>query len=194
MLADQPSGEAALARNPTSTADETSGATTARACPSRTLLTSVGVGVVVLDQITKAAVRAMVPLYESVTVIPGFFDITYVRNTGAAFGFLNAADLPFKPVIMTAIALTALAAIAFYASRTTSQEPLGRLGLAFVMGGAVGNLIDRLTVGYVVDFVDVYWRGWHFWAFNVADASITVGASLLILDMMWVKRDVSEAV
>ncbi len=77
--------------------------------------------------------------------------------------------------------------------RSVARTPFARVGLAFVVGGAVGNLIDRVSVGYVLDFVDVYWRGWHFWAFNVADAAISVGASLLILDMLLVNRHVSSA-
>jgi signal peptidase II len=161
---------------------------------SRRLLIALGVITVVLDQGTKAAVRALLPLYDSVSVIPGFLNFTYVQNTGAAFGLLNSADLPFKPAIMTVVALTALVAISVYAMKTSSQDPLGQIGLALVMGGAVGNLIDRVTTGYVVDFVDAYWGNWHFWAFNVADAAITVGACLLILDMMLVNRHVSETI
>src|SRR6187431_1401563 len=112
--------------------------------------------IVALDQATKAAVRARLPLYESVTVIPGFLDLTHVRNTGAAFGFLNAVDFPFKPVVIPMVALLALLAIAAYAARLDAREWGGRLGLALILGGAVGNLIDRTRNGYVVDFVDVY--------------------------------------
>ncbi len=165
-----------------------------RFVPSRRLLIVLGVLTVVLDQGTKAAVRTLLPLYDSVAVIPGFLDFTYVQNTGAAFGLLNSADVPFKPAIMTVVALTALIAISTYAMKTSSQDPMGQIGLALVMGGAVGNLIDRVTTGYVVDFVDAYWGDWHFWAFNVADAAITVGACLLILDMLLVDRHVSETV
>lgn len=147
---------------------------------------------VVLDQVAKALVRSALPLHESMVVIPGVLDFTHVRNTGAAFGLLNAIDLPFKPAILTAIALTALAAIGLYAARTTSREWPTLLGLTFVIGGAIGNLIDRVTTGYVLDFIDVYWRGWHFWVFNVADAAISVGATLLVLDMLLVHRHVSE--
>ena len=150
--------------------------------------------ILVLDQVSKALVRAWLPLHSSVTIIPELLDFRYVRNTGAAFGLLNAADIPFKAALMTAIALFALIAIAVYASRATRDEPLSKLGLAAVLGGAVGNLIDRVTSGYVVDFVDVYWRSWHFWAFNVADAAITAGACCLILDMAFLHRHVSETV
>jgi len=140
--------------------------------------------VLVLDQATKAAVRAWLALHESVTVVPGFLDLTHVRNTGAAFGFFNATDFPFKSVIMVGVAGIALLAIALYATQLPAEERLARGGLALILGGAIGNLIDRATVGYVVDFVDAYWRHYHFWAFNVADAAISVGAVVLLLDMV----------
>ena len=152
------------------------------------------VGIVVLDQVTKAIVRTSLQLHESVTIVPGFLNVTHIRNTGAAFGLLNSADIPLKPALMTVVALIALIAIGYYALQAPSQEPLVRLGLALVLGGAVGNLIDRITAGYVIDFVDVYAGDWHFWAFNVADSAITVGASLLILDLAFVNRHVSETV
>ncbi len=140
--------------------------------------------IVVADQLTKGMVRAWLPLHSVVTIIPDLLDFRYVRNTGAAFGLLNSVDIPFKPALMTAVALFALIAIAIYASRAAPDEQLTKLGLALVLGGAVGNLIDRIATGYVVDFVDVYWGDWHFWAFNVADAAITVGAGCVILEMI----------
>ena len=144
--------------------------------------------IVALDQATKALVRARLPLYESVTVIPGFFDLTHVRNTGAAFGMLNGVDFAYKPAVMVIVALIALGAVASYALTLPSTQQIARYGLALILGGAVGNLIDRATVGYVVDFVDVYWRGIHFWAFNVADSAITVGVILMLLDVLGVGR------
>jgi signal peptidase II len=144
--------------------------------------------IVVLDQATKALVRANLPLHESLTVIPGFFDLTHVRNTGAAFGMLNSVDFAYKPVIMVLVALIALGAVASYALTLPSTQQIARYGLALILGGAVGNLIDRATVGYVIDFVDVYWRGVHFWAFNVADSAITVGVVLMLLDVLGVGR------
>ena len=151
--------------------------------------------VVVLDQGVKAIVRRQLALNESVTVIPGFFDLTRVHNTGAAFGFMNTADLPFKTVILACVAIAALAALAMYAATLPLDQWLARTGLALILGGAAGNLIDRIASGYVVDFVDLYWSGWHFWAFNVADASITVGVALMILDLMGAgSRHVSRAV
>lgn len=161
--------------------------------PGRPLLGALAAVVIVLDQVTKALVRLRLPLHDSTEIIPGLLDFTHVRNTGAAFGFLNAVDIPMKPVLMTGIALAALVAIALFAVRTGADEPLARIGLALVCGGATGNLIDRVTAGYVVDFVDFHWMGWHFWTFNVADAAITVGACLLILEMAVLNRHVSTA-
>ena len=148
-----------------------------------------------LDQIVKAIVRREIALNESITVIPGFFDLTRVHNTGTAFGFMNSTDFPFKTVILACIAIGALAALAMYAATLPADQWLARIGLALILGGAAGNLIDRITAGYVVDFVDLYWSGWHFWAFNVADAAITVGVALMILDLLGAgSRHVSRVV
>ena len=155
------------------------------------LLGALAAVVIVLDQATKALVRIRLPLHDSVEIVPGLLNLTHVRNTGAAFGFLNAVDIPMKPALMTAIALAALVAIGLFAVRTGTDEPLTRIGLALVCGGATGNLIDRVTAGHVVDFVDVHWMGWHFWTFNVADSAITIGACLLILEMAVLNRHVS---
>ena len=144
--------------------------------------------IVLLDQATKALVRAKLPLHDSVTVIPGFFDLTHVRNTGAAFGMLDNADFPYKPALMVLVALIALGAVASYALTLPATQRVARFGLALILGGAIGNLIDRATMGYVVDFVDVYFRGVHFWAFNVADSAITVGVVLMLLDVLGVGR------
>lgn len=140
--------------------------------------------VVVADQVTKALVRAFIPLHDSHTVIPGLLDLTHVQNTGAAFGILSAANFPFKQALIAVIATVALISIAIYAARLSPHQKLARLGLALILGGAAGNLIDRVTAGWVVDFVDVYWKDYHFWAFNVADAAITVGVVGMMLDML----------
>jgi signal peptidase II len=140
--------------------------------------------IVAFDQLTKAIVRARLPLHESVTIIPGLVDFTHVRNTGAAFGFLDAVDFPYKTVVIALIATAALIGVGMYAASLAHHQLAARAGLALIIGGAAGNLIDRLTAGSVVDFVDVYWHSWHFWAFNVADSAITVGVAIMILDMI----------
>ena len=148
----------------------------------------IAAAIVIADQVVKALVRARLDLGDTVVVIPNLLNLSRVHNTGAAFGLLNPVDFPFKAVVMTLLPLAALAVLAVYAATLPAEQRLSRLGLAFVIGGAAGNLIDRVTAGYVLDFVDVYWRGWHFWAFNVADASITVGVALMILDLLGVGR------
>ena len=156
---------------------------------------SIAAAVVVLDQIVKAVVRSTLDLHESVVVIPSFFSLTRVHNYGAAFGLMNAAEFPFKTVVLSIVATLALGALSWYGATLPAEQRLARLGLALIIGGAAGNLIDRLGSGYVVDFVDLYWRDWHFWAFNVADAAITVGVSLMILDLLQIGRHrVSRAV
>jgi signal peptidase II len=144
--------------------------------------------VLALDQITKQVVRTTLPLHDTINVIPGLLDITHVQNTGAAFGILNAADFPYKPAVMIAIAAIALVAIAAYGAQLGFHERLARFGLSLILGGAFGNLIDRAIAGHVVDFVDVYFGSAHFWAFNVADAAITIGAVLVLLDMIGLGR------
>jgi signal peptidase II len=149
----------------------------------------IGIGtIVVVDQISKFIVKATIPLYDKHVVIPNFLDVTHVQNTGAAFGLLNAANFPYKSAVMIGIATLALVAISLYARQLGAHERLSRYGLALILGGAFGNLIDRAIAGYVVDFVDVYWGEAHFWAFNVADAAITVGAILVLLEMVGVGR------
>ena len=140
--------------------------------------------IVAVDQLTKFIVRASLPLYAKKVIIPGLLDFTHVQNTGAAFGVLNAADFPYKSALMIGIATLALVAISLYARQLGSHEKLSRYGLALILGGAFGNLIDRAIANYVVDFVDVYWGDAHFWAFNVADAAITIGAILVLFEMI----------
>jgi signal peptidase II len=148
--------------------------------------------IIVVDQLTKAALRARLPVHDSIDIIPGFFSLTHVRNTGAAFGLLNTVEFPFKSAVLALVATCALIGIGVYAARLSVHERTARFGLSLVLGGAIGNLIDRLLLGSVVDFVDLYWRDFHFWAFNVADASITIGVVVLMIDMMGCCRHVSK--
>jgi signal peptidase II len=154
----------------------------------RPLLLSVVGLVVVVDQVVKAAVRPRLELFESYTVIPGFFDLTRVHNTGAAFGLMNALDFPYKAAVLALLQTTALVGLTVYVAMLAPEQRLTRAGLSFVIGGAIGNLIDRILYGYVLDFFDFYRGGWHFWAFNVADAAINIGVALMILDMLGAGR------
>ena len=151
--------------------------------------------IVILDQVVKLLVRSRLELYESVAIIPGVLSLTRVHNTGAAFGLMNTVEFPSKTLVVALIATAALSGLALYAATLDPVQRLSRLGLAFIIGGAAGNLIDRIAYGYVLDFVDAYYGDWHFWAFNVADAAITVGVALMILDIIGVGRHrVSRAV
>ena len=173
---------------PTAAGAETAGVAQPAQTAKFHLFWWVTLGVVALDQITKAIVRSILAPFESMTVIPGLVDLTHVLNSGVAFGLLNELDLPFKNVVTTLLAALALGGIAYYARHVRSEERLARLGLSLILGGAIGNLLDRLLTGRVIDFVDVYWQGWHFWAFNVADASITIGAVLVFVELLVVNR------
>ena len=151
--------------------------------------------VVIFDQLTKWLVRGRLTLHESLEVVPGFFSLTRVHNTGAAYGLLNDVDFPLKTLVMTLVGCAAIAGLALWGATLEPQQQLARKGLAFVLGGAVGNLIDRIASGYVLDFVDLYSGNWHFWAFNVADAAITIGVTLMLLDFLGLRpRRVSRAV
>ena len=144
--------------------------------------------IVVADQLSKFLIKATIPLFSKKTIIPNLLDFVHVQNTGAAFGLLNAAEFPYKTALMIGIATLALVAIALYARQLGNDEQLSRYGLALILGGAFGNLIDRVLVNYVVDFIDVYWGEAHFWAFNIADAAITIGAVLVLLEMVGIGR------
>ncbi len=162
--------------------------------PARYLEVWLPVLIVALDQATKAIIRATLPLHDSVTIIKGFMDFTHVLNSGAAFGILSGADFPFKTVVIAVVATAALIGVGMYAYSLGHHQLIARIGLALILGGAAGNLIDRIATGSVVDFVDVYWRTYHFWAFNVADSAITVGVAIMILDMLSTGPHVSKTV
>ena len=147
-----------------------------------TTLLVIALSVVALDQVTKAVVSSKLLLGESVEVVSGLLHLTLVRNTGMAFGLLSRSDLPYKSVVMTLLSVGALAAVLYYTMRSDQGDRLTRFGLAFILGGALGNIVDRVRFGYVVDFVDAFYGTSHWPAFNVADASICVGVGLLLLD------------
>ena len=136
--------------------------------------------VIVVDQLTKVAVGRLFTYGERLEVIRGFFDLTLVFNKGAAFSFLSSAS-GWQRWFFTAIGVIAALFIIFLLARHSSQR-LFSAGLALIAGGALGNVIDRLMHGHVVDFLLFHYRDWSFPAFNVADSAITIGAGLLILD------------
>lgn len=144
----------------------------------------VSTGVILLDQLTKFLVVGRIGLHREIPIIEGFFSLSHVKNPGAAFGFLASFDSPLRPYLLNAVAIAVFIAVLVYALRSPLSATALQTGLSLILGGAIGNLIDRATAGYVLDFVDAYWNGWHFWAFNVADAAITVGVIFLLLDVV----------
>ena len=139
--------------------------------------------VIVLDQLTKYLVVRKFFLHESIQVIPGFFSITYVRNPGAAFGILAGASGSWRTIFFVVVSLVALTVIATLVHKTADRLPL--LAFALIGGGAVGNLIDRVRFGEVVDFIEWYYGSFHWPTFNIADSAITVGVTLLAIDMLF---------
>jgi signal peptidase II len=140
--------------------------------------------ILVLDQVTKWLVVGSLELHEYRPVIDGLLSLSHVRNRGAAFGILSEADLPYQALLFASLSLAALVAIGVYAWRLPLSARLPQLALSLILGGALGNLIDRLRLGYVIDFVHVYWRDYQWPDFNAADSAITIGVSLLVLDIL----------
>lgn len=145
------------------------------------LLGIVSVVVLVLDQASKLYIDSHFRIGESVTVLANFFHITYVRNKGAAFGIFadSAVRIPF----FISVSLIAAIGILWYLRRLRDDQRLPSFALSLIFAGAVGNLIDRIRLGEVIDFIDVHWYRHHWPAFNVADSAITVGVCLLLLDL-----------
>ncbi len=139
----------------------------------------VAAGVVVLDQLTKAVAAAYL-IRGGIEIAP-FFRLTLVHNSGSAFGFLNDAG-GWQNMFFVGIAVLACGVIVFMIRRLSARDLWLGVALSLVLGGAVGNLIDRLLYGYVIDFIDIYYRSWHWPAFNVADSAISIGAVILVLD------------
>jgi signal peptidase II len=135
---------------------------------------------IILDQWSKIAIDSSMQLYESIAIIP-YFNLTYVRNTGAAFSFLSEAG-GWQRWFFATMAIVISAVLAIWLYRLKKNETLLAIALALVLGGAIGNLTDRLLYGYVIDFFDVYYQTWHFPAFNIADSAISLGVFLMILE------------
>nr|WP_235185902.1 signal peptidase II [Methylomarinum vadi] len=139
-----------------------------------------------LDQGSKLWVAGSMRLYESIAVFP-YFNLTYVHNTGAAFSLLSEAG-GWQRWFFAALAVVISTALTIWLARLKRHETLLAIALALVLGGALGNLIDRLVYGYVIDFLDVYYRQWHWPAFNIADSAITLGVFLMLLESFGIGR------
>lgn len=147
-----------------------------------TLFAAISTIGIIIDQITKVYIDRSMQLFDSIAIVENFFHITYVRNKGAAFSFLSNASwrLPFFITVSIIAALVIL--IAFRKLR--DDQRLAQISLAMIFSGAVGNLIDRIRLGEVIDFLDAHWYRHHWPAFNVADSLICVGVFLLAIDML----------
>ena len=141
-------------------------------------------GVFLLDRFTKWLIETRVALFETNTVIPGFFSIVHTKNRGAAFGFLNESTAPWRGALLIGLSGAVLILVARMLWRPGRLDRWTRMGLTSILGGALGNLVDRARSGQVTDFLDFYIGGWHWPAFNVADSAIVVGAGLLILSLV----------
>jgi signal peptidase II len=148
--------------------------------------------VVVLDQLTKAWVQRSIGVHESRSIVDGFLSLTHGRNPGIAFGVLSEGSLPFQALALTLLGLVAVVALSVYALRVPRVHRLRLVALSLVIGGAVGNLIDRIRYGSVVDFIHVYWRTHEWPDFNVADSAISVGVMLLVLESLFAPRGAKE--
>lgn len=146
--------------------------------------------VIILDQLSKWLVVKYIPLYDKVAFLP-FLDITHIRNPGAAFGIFR--DLPdnVRLVLFAIVLMTAVVVIFYFVKKTGPHDNLLRFSLGLILGGAVGNSIDRFRLRYVTDFIDFHWFGdpaLHWPPFNIADSAITIGVILILFDTFMAKR------
>ena len=143
----------------------------------------IALAIILLDQATKRVIVGTLRLGQGLPIVPGFFDLVFVLNPGAAFSFLATLPDSVRNPFFITISVTAVILILVYRTRHLQRHELASLSLALVLGGAIGNLIDRLRYGMVVDFLLVHVYEYHWPAFNVADSAISVGVTLMVLDM-----------
>jgi len=154
-------------------------------------LSIISIIIILLDQSTKLYIAGTLPIHQSIEVIRGYFSITHIRNPGAAFGIFSRIESPFITIFFIIVSLIAISAILFFFRRVEKDNSIVQTSLSLILGGATGNFIDRLWHGEVIDFLDFYWYQYHWPAFNIADASITIGAGILIWDMVRVRPKIS---
>lgn len=140
--------------------------------------------IVLVDQVTKRIVMDAFSLHENVQVIPGFFALTHIRNTGGVFGLLAGEATLMRTLFFLAVSMSALGIIVYFYTRLTAGKPWIAAAFAMIFGGALGNLIDRLRFGEVIDFLDFYIGAAHWPAFNIADSAISIGAAILFLSAL----------
>ncbi|PYU90367.1 MAG: signal peptidase II [Acidobacteria bacterium] len=154
---------------------------------SRVIYAAIALLVFVGDQSTKAIVESSIPERQIIPVIPGLFNITHVKNEGAAFGLFADSPAPWKTVLLIVISAALLATVVGVVWKTRRLHWEAGVGLSLILGGALSNLVDRIRMGRVVDFLDFYFRSYHWYTFNLADSAIVVGAGFLILQVLFVE-------
>jgi signal peptidase II len=147
----------------------------------------ISVLVVFFDRLAKWTIERSVGLHDSVTVVPGFFHLTHVENRGAAFGLFAESPSAWKVTVLVLFSLVALVVVSALLWKNSHAMTSTGVGLALILGGAVGNLWDRLLSGHVVDFLDFYLGSYHWPAFNIADSAIVIGAFLLVAEILFEK-------
>jgi signal peptidase II len=152
-----------------------------------TFLVIVAGSVLALDLFTKMLILTHVPLGAAIPVVPGLFDLTHVHNPGGAFGFLAAMGPQARGVVFILVSLVAVAVILWFYMQTPVQQRWLAFGFALICGGAIGNLVDRLRFGVVIDFIDIYIGTLHWPAFNIADSAITVGVTIFAFHVIFRK-------
>jgi signal peptidase II len=140
-------------------------------------------GVLILDHLTKWLVRTQMDLHDAIELIPNLLSLSYVRNSGVAFGLFADLQSVWKPYVLAGMAVIAVAVILVYSSRTPTNRVLLQVALAITMGGILGNFTDRVMHGFVVDFIEFHYKELFYWpTFNVADSAISIGIALLLID------------
>src|SRR5262245_39367400 len=145
--------------------------------------------ILVLDQLTKLIVDRTMPLHHSISIIDNLFSLTYVRNTGAAFGIFAGSHEAFRLPFLILVSVVAIGFVFMMLKRLNEQETGLITALSFILGGAIGNLIDRILFGEVIDFLDFYWGRYHWPAFNLADSFITVGVTITLFYLIKYKEE-----
>ena len=138
-----------------------------------------------LDQITKFWITLHIPLHYSISVVEGYFNLTHIRNPGVAFGLFARNEYEYKVLFFVVISIIAIIAILTIYHQSPENKRAVKFGLILIFSGAVGNLIDRILYGEVIDFLDVFYEGFHWPAFNIADSCITIGVSFMIYDLFF---------
>jgi signal peptidase II len=152
----------------------------------------ISLGVVLLDQLSKWVVAKQIALHDSIAVVPGLFRLTHVQNRGAAFGLFDESPSEWKISVLILFSIVALVVVTALLWKNSHAMTATGVGLSLVLGGAIGNLWDRLINGHVVDFLDFYIGSYHWPAFNVADMAIVIGAFLLVAEILFAKNPSEE--